>query len=48
MIDFYPSNFKVDLNGKKFAWQVGLLNLNNFNKFWLARKRHYEQTCLMP
>ena len=26
IIDFYPTNFKVDLNGKKWAWQgVALL-----------------------
>ena len=21
IIDFYPTNFKIDLNGKKYAWQ---------------------------
>jgi 5'-3' exoribonuclease 2 len=21
IIDFYPINFKIDLNGKKYAWQ---------------------------
>ena len=26
IIDFYPTNFKIDLNGKKYAWQgVALL-----------------------
>ena len=26
IIDFYPTNFRIDLNGKKYAWQgVALL-----------------------
>ena len=26
VIDFYPEDFKIDLNGKKYAWQgVALL-----------------------
>ena len=26
IVDFYPHNFKIDLNGKKYAWQgVALL-----------------------
>lgn len=27
IIDFYPINFKIDLNGKKYAWQGKILLL---------------------
>lgn len=30
IIDFYPENFKIDLNGKKYAWQVRMVLFNLF------------------
>ena len=37
IIDFYPSNFKIDLNGKKFAWQgVALLPFVDEVRLWDA------------
>lgn len=37
IIDFYPINFKIDLNGKKYAWQgVALLPFVDEVRLWKA------------
>ncbi|CAG0879509.1 unnamed protein product [Cyprideis torosa] len=42
IIDFYPSDFKVDLNGKKFAWQgVALLPFTQEDRLRAALKPLY-------
>lgn len=45
IIDFYPEDFKIDLNGKKFAWQgVALLPFVDERRLIRAVKPYYE--CL--
>lgn len=47
IIDFYPTNFTVDLNGKKFAWQgVALLPFVDEERLLQALKEVYND--LMP
>ncbi len=37
IIDFYPTNFRIDLNGKKWAWQgVALLPFVNEDRLHKA------------
>lgn len=43
VIDFYPEDFKIDLNGKKFAWQgVALLPFVDERRLIKAVKPLYE------
>ena len=47
IIDFYPTNFRVDLNGKKFAWQgVALLPFVDEERLLQALREVYDD--LMP
>ncbi|XP_060564617.1 5'-3' exoribonuclease 2-like isoform X3 [Ruditapes philippinarum] len=42
IIDFYPINFKIDLNGKKYAWQgVALLPFVDEKRLWKALDKVY-------
>lgn len=43
IIDFYPEDFKIDLNGKKFAWQgVALLPFVDERRLIRALKPYYK------
>lgn len=44
IIDFYPEDFKIDLNGKKFAWQgVALLPFVDEKRLFKALKPYYNR-----
>ncbi|XP_026332870.1 5'-3' exoribonuclease 2 homolog [Hyposmocoma kahamanoa] len=44
IIDFYPTDFKIDLNGKKFAWQgVALLPFVDENRLFKALEPYYKE-----
>ncbi|CAB3373545.1 Hypothetical predicted protein [Cloeon dipterum] len=44
IIDFYPTDFKIDLNGKKFAWQgVALLPFVDEARLFHALEPYYEK-----
>lgn len=43
IIDFYPQDFKIDLNGKKYAWQgVALLPFVDEKRLFKALKPYYK------